>query len=93
MVIEPCSSHVNISPSRAYLDIPWGRINQTISAHRLKDNHTRYIRHCSESSVDEYMVYPIDVSLDFNDTATELDGGCAPKSAVCRFHPDNDIDT
>ena len=25
--------------------------------------------------------------------ATELDGWCAPKSAVCVFHPDNDIDT
>ena len=29
-----------------------------------------------------YIVYPIDVSLDFNDTGTELDGWCVPKSAV-----------
>ena len=35
-----------------------------------------------KGSVYEYIVYPIDVSLDFNDTSTELDGRCAPKSAV-----------
>jgi hypothetical protein len=59
----------------------------------VKDNHTRCIRRCSESNVDECIVYPIDVSLDFNDTATELNGWCAPKSAVCGFHADNDFDT
>ena len=80
MVIELCSSYVNILPSRPYLDISWGRIDQTISAHRLKDNHTRYIGRCS-------------VSLDFNDTANELDGWCLPKSAVCGLHADNAIDT
>jgi len=64
----------------------WAHIN-------VKDNHTRYMRRCSEWSVDEYIVYPIDVSPNFNDTATELDGWCAPKSAVCGFHADNDIDT
>jgi hypothetical protein len=43
--------------------------------------------------VDEYILYPIDVSLGFSHTATELNGWCPPKSAVCGFHPDNDIGT
>ena len=40
-----------------------------------------------------YIVYPIYLWLHFNDTDTELDGWCPPKSAVCGFHADNDIDT
>jgi hypothetical protein len=43
--------------------------------------------------VDEYIVYRIDVSLGFSHTATELNGWCPPKSAVCGFHLDNDIGT
>jgi hypothetical protein len=43
--------------------------------------------------VDEYIVYPIDVLLGFSHTATELNGWCPPKSAVCEFHLDNDIGT
>ena len=88
MVTEPHSSYVNIPPSCAHLDIPWSRINQTIGAHRLKDNHMKYIRRCSEWNVHEYIV------PDWCITAfQELDGWRPPKSAIRGFHRDNDINT
>jgi len=55
----------------------------------VKDNHTRYMRRCSEGSVDKYIVYPIDVPLDVNDTATELVGGKG-KSDLQRSSPNRE---
>jgi len=47
------------------------------------------MRRCSEGSVDKYIVYPIDVPLDVNDTATELVGGKG-KSDLQRSSPNRE---